>query len=173
MEDQQKLRPTDVLEFIQAGNLGMNLDWEAYFQEFSRRNGGDPVRINMGGVIRLLFRTGWGYGTKYEGPEYPPPEDPRKRHSLVRFYWRTRKAALVEIQGQLSESVSSLQAMQSSRSVPLQVREIMWDDQQHKPVTRSGDIHLGRLYERLENLDRLIAECDSYLDVRVNTEDTP
>lgn len=169
MEDQQKINPNDVAEFIQAGSLGFRLDWESYFKEFCHRNGDNPVMINVNGTPRFLFRTGWMYGNKYEGPEYPPVDDPKKVKSLLHLYWRIRMRTLVEIRDQLSETVSSLETLQKGRSLPLQVKEIMWDDIQHKPVTRGGDIHMDRLQDRLTNLDRLIAECNHHLTTTTTT----
>ena len=106
----------------------VQIDWKGYFDEFSRRNGGDPIRI--GGVMkhgrmlggRLLFPTGWQYnGMRYEGPEYPPPDDPKELHALQRLYWRTRQQEVDKYIQSLESHIQSLERYQAVLSCPLMI----------------------------------------------------
>lgn len=152
------------LDVLQTGTLGFQLDWVSYFREFSRVNGDDPVQYNDKGVKKLLFRTGWAYSAiNHRGPEYPPPQETKERLELIQYYWKKRKEELNHILEDLSESVERLRAVQESRSQPLFISELVWDDQKGKPVTQHGPIQFETLTNRIQRLRDLIAQCDTHL----------
>jgi len=163
--DVPQREPAVFSEVVQAGELGFTVDWVAYFREFSRVNGDHPVLLNDNGRQKLLFRTGWAYSAKnHAGPEYPPPTDTKALGDLVRFYWTSRRGELLKIHEELTLALEKLQWIQRHRAVPLQVREVIWDDSSKKAVSHTGDIRFERIEERVERLKHLIDECDAQLD---------
>lgn len=94
----------------------VNLDWRAYFYKFCEVHG-EPVQWKGA----LLFQDGWRYSaTSYQGPEFPPLEDPvQNRKSMLR-YWKIRHNIIRAELLRLRETVSGIESLQRNKSVPLQ-----------------------------------------------------
>ena len=126
----------DILPEVPS-TVGIELDWHAYFVNFSSQHGGDPVE--HGG--RLLFRDAWQYSaTDYAGPEYPPLESEQYRGELVRTYWTLRKDIVSEELYQLEYRVRGLRDLQSNKSLPIhQVFAPYWDEDKRVMVDETID----------------------------------
>jgi len=149
----------------------MRLDWNAYFKEFSRIHGGDPVlwrrskEFNSGGL--LLFRDGWAYSAADRtGPEYPPPDNPRQLKHLVRVYWALRKRILKEELRLIREQIVDFVRTQQQRNAPLQVRSsiiVTGDDGQRTRQALIEDVNYDLLLDMGVQLSEDIKSCDECL----------
>lgn len=96
----------------------LRLDWKEYFKKFVEAHG-EPIDRDG----RLLFRDGWQYSsTQYQGPEYPPPEDPANLKGLKITYWRLLYERLSREVDETFQQIKMLTDWQNERSMPLQQR---------------------------------------------------
>lgn len=94
------------------------LDWEAYFQSFKGEHG---VPVPYG--LRWLFSDGWTYSlTRFEGPEYPPPEDANELRVLQKTWRDTRRRILRSQYMTIRRIIKDLEDLQSIRDAILQQR---------------------------------------------------
>jgi hypothetical protein len=134
------------------------LDWRAYYLAFQEAHG-EPV--NWSG--KLLFRDGYTYAAKdYSGPEWPPPQDPKELRRLQRAYWQIRKANLTHLLRVRRADLLALHEMQAARSVPLQHKTCIRDDQGTKVQAQA--LNLRDLEDRLRWTEHDLLECQERLD---------
>lgn len=135
------------------------ISWRAYFRTFCEQHGGYPLTVEDG--TRLLFSDGWQYSsTSWKGPEYPPPDDGAERAALVRTYWGLRKSAVSITLAEVSEKLRAMEALQGSRSAPLQQRTVHRDPATGKRTVTTEPVNLDELRGRVEWLraDLLLSE---------------
>ena len=138
----------------------VQLDWKAYYKNFSIAHGGDPIMY--GG--RQLFQDGWTYsGTDYAGPEWPPPSNKVLRTRLIRTYWEKRKEIVVQQEEYLRLRIEALEGMQSAKNQPLQQVVRLWSDTEEKQVSQVGDINFDDLKEKLKFFQYAVQECQNKL----------
>lgn len=140
----------------------VQLDWRAYFEEFSEIHGRNPI-VHGG---RLLFPDGWMYSMNdYRGPEYPPPEEERTHRALVRTYWLRRRAIISSELEDVNRLIEALEVEQDVRSAPLQQVVRYYDRDTRTYKTRRGPASEGLegLKHRLEWLTADLAVCASHL----------
>lgn len=143
----------------------VELDWPSYFRLFDQTHEGSPV--NYGG--RLLYRDGWQYsGLRYEGPEWPPPDDVHKLKALQIVYWRLHRNSLRQRRHLLQQQLTYLTELQSHKSLPLQrkVTSLQEDEVSGTvmKVDRVVDVELEALQPELDWLNQSIAECERQLE---------
>lgn len=140
----------------------LKLDWTAYFKAFCAQRGSTPVLVDH--ETRLLFSDGWMYHpTKHDGPEYPPPTNPRIRRRLQRKYWRVRKNIILYEMNEFRQEVKYLTEVQESRSAPLYHENVYWDEQSQTRVTNSVLVNIGNIKSELEGLQEQLKTCDEEL----------
>lgn len=124
----------------QVPKTELRLDWREYFKKFVEAHG-EPVEWQG----RLLFRDGWGYSsTQYQGPEYPPSEDPANLRTLKTTYWELLRERLDREIRHLTGQIKMLTDWQNARSMPLQQR-----------VSHPSRTELGYLVQILEDPEAL------------------
>ncbi len=134
--------------------LGIELDWPAYYEEFKRAHG-DPIQWKG----RLLFRDGWSYSlSDYKGPEYKPPTGQRLE-DLKLIYWRIYAVLVTRELTQLEATIEGLRYFQTQRDVPLQRREIRWDHESQVASLLVRDLDLDDFAGRLGELKAMRDEC--------------
>lgn len=148
-----------------ARPVSVRLDWRAYFREFSALHGGDPV-IYKG---RLLFADGWTYSASdYQGPEWPPPDDPKALANLQRWYWGRRRTIVRHELFTLRESLLSLETAQRNRSAPLQqiVTVKVWNEGLGRDanVWQAKNVDLEGMRGRLAWLEEDLGRCSECLN---------
>lgn len=101
----------------------LRINWSAYYVEFSRTHGGDPVLYKQdkdtgkGGYF--LFRDGWMYSAaSYTGPEYPPLDDEDCVYK-IRQYWTIRMRVLELELREMKDDALQLARLQDSRSAAM------------------------------------------------------
>lgn len=103
----------------------VRLDWRAYFEDFSKQHGGNPVEFHG----RQLFQDGWQYSLQYyHGPEWSPPSDPRELTYLKISYWRERRRIVREQHYNLQEAIVGLEQLIATRSADIFQRVRVVDD---------------------------------------------
>lgn len=138
--------------------MKIRFDWRAYYEEFKRLHGGDPVPTHEG--QRWLFRDGWMYaGYSHQGPEYPPPTDPRELILLQREYWKSRLVKLERERDDTANTIYKIKQLQAIHNAPLQhvVREI--DDVTGKPQRVARNLTIGQFESTLTFLEQQLQEC--------------
>ena len=139
--------------------MNIELNWKAYFKEFTQIHGGDPVTY----AGRLLFRDGWTYSaTDYVGPEWPPPAEPKLGY-LKWQYWNIRRQAVKQELEERKNIYESLIEMQKTKSATLQQVIITYDDK-GKPKRESGSLDLTNLKARIDILEMAWIECLTELE---------
>jgi hypothetical protein len=135
------------------------LDWQAYFYQFVEVHG-PPIFLydedQSEVATELLFQDGWRYSAiDYQGPERPPPEDPRRLTSLKIRYWTEREATLRNEVNTMAGNMKALESWDETRSLPLQQRVIYQSqDELGRTKTVKGeveDIDTSILHHRLED----------------------
>jgi hypothetical protein len=138
----------------------IELDWRAYFEEFCAAHGGEPVEFEG----RLIFRDGWAYSkSDHKGPEWAPGTE-QERTRIALAYWTMRRAILETERQALSASVEEMRLLQLHRSAPLMVRAIKYDDDGVLVGMETKPLDTAALADRLTELEREIAECDTMLN---------
>src|SRR5688572_21181579 len=133
------------------------IDWRAYFYAFCEAHGKHPVQWKG----RLLFLDGWMYSsTDYRGPEYPPPDDPRKLRHLKRMYWTQRRFAVKFTVNDVAARLEAIESQQDGRSAPLQQTTRYWDDDLKKWQVVKGPVDTAMLKARLRFLQDDLVVCE-------------
>lgn len=147
--------------------LSVKLDWKAYYKDFERLHGGDPV-VYCG---RLLFQDGWTHSaTDYRGPEWPPPGDPKAYAALLEAYWTIRRSILQDEERKIVPGLRSLREAQHNRSAQIQQVNTEWNEKRcawvphPDPEKRHGPVDIERIEQRLDWVRKDIARCD--LEIR-------
>lgn len=118
-------REQERAESMQQNPANITLDWRAYFLDFMRVHGGDPVE-NEG---LLLFQDGYRYSNSdYQGPEYRPPDDPRELFRLQRVYWTRRARMLRDEINRVMRILENYQGMQQTLSARLHEQAVVRDE---------------------------------------------
>jgi len=104
----------------------MKVNWRAYFTEFTKLHGGDPVSYRNNPEVpqsgHLLFPDGWMYSARnVEGPETKPPADEQQHLTLIRQYWIIRKDILSRQFVTMRDGIEGLVRAQQTRSALLQI----------------------------------------------------
>lgn len=142
-----------------AKPVRLTLDWRAYFLEFCHAHG-DWYVVHRG---VLLFPDGWTYSqTDYQGPEWPPPEDPKKLKALLRFYWLRRRAIIRHEFSVMENRVKGYKELQEWKSLPLQ-QTLTFRDESGKLNRKSEPMNLEGMELRLEWLKEDLKTCDDKL----------
>jgi len=90
-------------------------EWKRYYEKFCKVHG-EPVIDEETG--NLLFQDGFQYGSQsYQGPESPPPDDPRKLRRLLYKYWWYRHEMVHKAAQDTGRQLQQLEQTQASRSV--------------------------------------------------------
>ena len=155
----------------QVPKTKLRLDWKEYFKKFVEAHG-EPV--DYGG--RLLFRDGWQYSsTRYQGPEYPPPEDPANLREDKLTYWRLLHERLNREANELSQQITMLTQWQNEKSMPLQQRVAYPSTTETGlPILKRGDpedLNLSGLNANLADRKYFRDEAQEMLDELVEKED--
>lgn len=138
----------------------VRLDWRAYFAEFSRAHGDNPVEHEG----RLLWQDGWRYSSiSHEGPEYPPPADAEELRRLQRAYWQRRMELVEEQRGRLQRTMLDLEAGQSIRGVPLMHR-VVGEDENGRLGLTVAPLKLEAFKARHDWLREDVAQCHRKLE---------
>lgn len=133
-----------------ASPFSVHLHWHEYFLRFNEVHLGNPVE--WGG--KLLWQDGFSYSReRYEGPEWPPPEDERERHALILTYWKLRHAQLKKEGAQLLSMLEGLAREQAGRSAPLQ-QLVVARGEDGKPVIAPAEVSVDDWRERLLSMKR-------------------
>lgn len=147
--------------------LTVELDWRAYFVEFCRLHGGDPVRYKE---RLLLFRDGWTYAAHdHRGPEWPPPKDRAELRALRRAYWLRRRATVLQQASRLERQIASVREAAATRSAPLMMRLRRRTTREVDGVAKrvidktDGPLDLRLAEERLRLMREALAECEAQL----------
>jgi len=118
-------REQERIEAMQQDPSNITLDWRAYFLDFMRVHGGDPVE-NEG---LLLFQDGYRYSTSdYQGPEYRPPDEPHELYRLQVIYWAKRARMLRNEIARLIRVLENYHGMQQGLSARLHEQAIVRDE---------------------------------------------
>lgn len=118
-------REQERIDSTQQDPSNITLDWRAYFLDFMRVHGSDPVE-NEG---HLLFKDGYRYSTTdYQGPEYRPPDDPRELFRLQRLYWGKRAKMLRNEVSRLVHILENYTGMQQGLSARLHEQALVRDE---------------------------------------------
>lgn len=137
-------------------------DWKAYFHKFMEVHG-EPIKCDG----RLLFGDGWGYSsTDYQGPEFPPPDDPKELRAIRLQYWTKQHAKLAAEQKALRDQIQTLTDWSATRSLPLQERR-SYPIEEGSRVYKWGkpeDMDLSGRKSKLADLDHLVAEAREELE---------
>lgn len=139
------------------------LDWRAYYYSFVEKHG-EPIEL----AGCLLFPDGWRYAKEdYQGPEYPPPEDPRELLELQLQYWTVKKATVESELKHTTNQMQALQGWQENRDLPLQqVLIYKTRDEEGKVRMQRGepeDLDLSAFEVKCEDLSALLTECEQQL----------
>jgi hypothetical protein len=146
---------------LAEAHIVIELDWKAYFEEFQRQHGGEPVLHQP--TNRLLFRDGWMYSASdYKGPEWEAPADTSKLRGLQLDYWTTRRAIVFNMLESLKGKIGDLQQMQRERSAPLQ-RVLYTKSEDGKTLKQSVKIDIPMLLTRVSILEVAMQECQDAL----------
>ena len=147
----------------------MKIDWRAYYDEFSRMHGGDPVlyghnkETGLGGW--LLFPDGWRYGrVDPSGPEVPPGSDQKR---LIRAYWLIRKRTVKEEVRVLKSNIIALATVQRERSAPITIQERMLiedEEGRRKTQLKTVPVDFGLLLNKYRDLSAELRRCQNQLD---------
>jgi len=139
------------------------IDWKAYYKDFCSVHGGDPVlygqdtETGQGGY--LLFRDGWKYDRSSEqGPEYPPPEDPKSRIKLIKVYWSIKLRVLEEEYKVFRSHLVDLVRLQQRRSASLYVKLFVMDEGPDGLMRRRMESYQVNHRELLSKLEELLSE---------------
>lgn len=124
--------------------LFIDLNWDAYFDEFKKQHG-EPVRWRN----RLLFADGWTYNLRSKvGPEWPPPTEPGALHEYRTCYWLTRLSLVQTEFNVLADLIQGIKQLQRQYSLPLQ----------HTVIVRSGSSDPND--SMLQSSQRLVRDLD-------------
>lgn len=139
-------------------DLRIELDWRAYWKEFQRVHGGDPVFFEK----KFLFRDGWMHSaTDYAGPEWAPPEDDPKRVRFLQYtYWELRSRMVMEEMRYLDNLIHNLSEVQRARSAPLQ-QVVRFRDEEGRIRIERKNLDLTLLVERLKLLKSDFEDCQA------------
>lgn len=129
------------------------IDWRQYFRDFCEAHGRFGLELRE----RLVFPDGWSYNPRdYKGPEWPPPDDPREKFTLILEYWQRRKAAvkteLARAQLRYSTAAEAIQV----RSVPIPTVSYVRDEEGQVQAVR-GHLDLADLQGRVDWLKEDLA----------------
>ena len=139
--------------------LNFRLDWRAYFRRFCREHGGNP--IDLGDVICLP--DGWTYSrSRHEGPEWPPPPEPRLTALLVR-YWETRLGIVSQELTYLEHARLGLRDAMVQRSAPLMRKRRVKDEATDKWSWSLEEVSLDAMDHRLAWLRGDAEYCEEEL----------
>ncbi len=134
----------------------LQLDWRAYFLGFCEAHG-DPLPFEG----RLLFPDGWTYSDRrYEGPEWPPPEDPVELKRITLWYWKLRKMTVSGELAKVREMVNWVKQNQQGRGARLQYRAWI-EGEQGQGRFEAKDLDPLALELRQRFLEDDLAECES------------
>lgn len=155
----------------------IKLDWKTYFKHFDQAHGGEAIPL---GLNRLLYEDGWCYSSRsYSGPEYPPPDDPKRLALLKRFYYSRVKQLVQDELTSLLLLENQLRQLRSAKSLPL-VRKITnkeYDETTGRPVISVDTSFLPEegtepeLSSRIEYLKEKLEFCDRSLAEYNHTEE--
>lgn len=140
--------------------VSIRLNWRAYFKEFCTKHGGDPiVRDN-----RLLFKDGWMYSAyDFAGPEYRPPDDPRRLQQLQFTYWAKRSIIVERECRRLCKQRDAMLQFQSAKSVPLQQAVVIVSEEGKRDVLMQ-DLDLSMFEGRILWLEADHKECQKQIN---------
>lgn len=151
----------------------LEVAWDDYFKDFCDRHGKFPLMFQG----RLLFEDGWMYSAvDHKGPKWPPPEDERERHRLMRSYWKMRRNAIKrELPGAEALLSQIEELIEYADDVPIKHRvrfvganergESAWQKEE-RPLSE----YAAGLRQRIEWLKVDLALCDMKI---VNPEAEP
>lgn len=145
----------------EPGAIHSTLDWKAYFHKFVEAHG-EPIRFDG----RLLFRDGWGYAMNHAGPEFPPPDDPKRLKRLRRQYWDKQLAKLTSERDALNDRIKMLIDWGDRKSLPLQERR-SYPIKEGSPIRKwdePQDLDVGWLKSKLAGVDYLVSEAVEELE---------
>lgn len=137
----------------------VRVDWREVWEAFKREHG-EPVQYR--GL--LLFPDAWTHASAdLRGPEWPPPENPNERRTMMLHYWLIRRKVVKVERDYWWNTITQVREVQRSRSVPVPVyvRSLTRDDDTGKlKLTRHAvspdDWEAGRLNQ----LNLALAECE-------------
>lgn len=132
----------------------VELDWYAYYQKFLELHG-EPV---VYGSLQL-FEDGYRYGMAYEGPEYPPPENPKELKVLKAAYLKLRMQEVDAQREILRPQLETLRITATNRGAPLM--HIVVDSDGKR---RAVELNLDQQKERLQYLDADYLESQMKLE---------
>lgn len=156
------------------------VNWQAYFKEFCKVHGGDPVLYEVQPESKqsgcLLFRDGWTYGRTVKGLELPPASKQQQKF-LIKQYWTIRSEILTEEFRRRSEDIRELAKLQAARSAPLIVPG--WPQIQDDGSKRFAEtaIDFKALLYKVQEIREMLDECHEKLvevaDRGVTNENIP
>jgi len=151
----------------------VRLDWLAYFKKFVEAHGEpeevDPVDTEEGITLysRLLFPDGWRYSNfDYQGPEFPPPDEPALSNLLL-LYWRQRRSRLLKEHRELWDHINGMANWADLRDQPLQQRVVYATENEEGKrvmVTEVGDMSLEGLKSKADDLAYAVQECNDHIE---------
>lgn len=142
-----------------SAGLPIELNWTAYFDRFVQVHG-EPVLYDR----RFLFADGWRYASdNHAGPEYPPPEDPKRLARLQVIYWTIMQKKHTDDILFLSRQIDALEAFQEAKDQPLQQTAAVFDPDLGKTVRGVKDLDLQAMREVLEELEAKNSRCNDEL----------
>ena len=148
-------------------DIELELDWEAYYEDFKRIHGLDPVNSKDGHY--LVFPDGWRYSShRPSGPEYPPSDD-RERLLYSSDYWEVRRGVVkheLRFQEQRLRSLTNLQERLSAR---LFTHTVIEDEYSEGYQTHISPLDIDMLQGRITWLKQDLIECDTKLE-EIQTE---
>ncbi len=148
--------------------IKIKLDTREYYKKFSQMHGGHPIIYKE----KQLFADGWTYSlSDYQGPEWPPPTDPKELREMQIAYWlvrwnRARKELLV-LRGRLN----ALQGLQAAKSAPLQMTIVEQDQDTGKKYNTTSDLNLKVFDSVIHWLEQEESEANAKLTELRNVVD--
>jgi len=141
-------------------DTNVQLDWTAYWEEFKKAHGGDPVEHRG----RLLFYDGWTYSASdTAGPEWRPPQEPSELEMFQVAYWKTKRNLLSQEHAALIAQIESLEKFQFHKDVPLQAVTSTMDVETGQKVLSSDPIDFEAMRGRLDWLASEIRRSEEEL----------
>lgn len=148
----------------------VHVNWRAYFMEFSKLHGGNPIMYRYdkesgkGGY--WLFRDGWMYArSSMMGPEMEPTSE-EDRDKKSRDYWTERCLILEEELRLQKQQLLSLAEEQEKRNAPLMTVSIEVeedDDGQRSKRRKIAPIDFNLLADSVSDVHSMVMECKRQL----------
>lgn len=134
------------------------IDWAQYFRDFCGVHG-RPLAHPDG--ERVLFPDGWTYSIRsHRGPEWPPPDDPKQRWTLVLTYWRLFRLGVRRELAAAREELAEVVRAARCRSAPLTVVAIVRDPDTGERTRVSTPLDPADFRARVADLEAQLAAAE-------------